>query len=67
MYSGWSNRPSGCRSPDPTGDEVLQTLAPGWRDVRLIAHVGNDDDASQARQPRCDLPHFLQRVDLLSV
>jgi len=31
-----------------TGDEVLQTLrARNGGDVRLIAHVGNDDDASQ--------------------
>src|SRR6266853_882466 len=52
----------------PTLDEILEALRErNGGDVRPIAHVGNDDDALQARQPRRDLSHLLERVDFLSV
>src|SRR5437667_5131236 len=50
------------------GDEVFQTLrARNGGNVRLIAQVGNDDDALEAWQARRDLAQLLERVDLLSV
>src|SRR5260221_11952070 len=52
----------------PTRDEILQALrGRNGGNVRPIAHVGNDDDALQARQARRDVANLLERVDLLPV